>query len=52
MADEKKEPRNRFVGEADEIRPLSRRTRSENNTPPEDRKAQEAARKALDEDDE
>lgn len=44
------EPRNRFVGEEDEIRPLSRRVKSENLTSAADRKAQEAARKALEDD--
>lgn len=42
--------RNRFAGEAEDIRPLSRRTRSEDNTSAEDRKAREAARQAMEDD--
>lgn len=44
------EPRNRFIGEEDEVRPLGRRRQSEDNTSPEDRKAREEARKALEDD--
>jgi hypothetical protein len=42
----------RFGGTAESVRPLGRRLKSENLTSAEDRKAQEAARKALEEDDE